>query len=342
MHPVFASAAGLAGRFLRWWRAELLASIPEPLRRRLVARRLVALTIGEHDVTVTGIAADGARIARGDGAALRRLLRPWDRFALRLSPDQVLRLRLDLPAAAEGALDQVVAFELERRTPFRSDEVHVIHLARGRTPGGDRAMVDVAMVPRAVLQGLLAEAHRLGVSPVRIEAPDGGRLPLLQPGRRTRLQRAGAVALAVMLAAVAAAAILVPLHERRSAAARLEAEADQARRTAAKVAGLQQEFERNLQREALLFEMKARFPPAARIIEELSQVLPDDTWLIQLEIADREVRLTGFSAAASQLVALLEASPLFRDVEFRSPVTQDQRTGRERFHIAVLTEASKR
>jgi len=48
-----------------------------------------------------------------------------------------------------------------------------------------------------------------------------------------------------------------------------------------------------------------------------------------------ELELTGITASSSDLVALLERSRRFRGTSFRSPVTPDKQTGRERFHIAV-------
>ena len=45
--------------------------------------------------------------------------------------------------------------------------------------------------------------------------------------------------------------------------------------------------------------------------------------------------MQGQSPAASALIGALESSGLFENVRFTSPVTQDRRSGLERFHITA-------
>ena len=72
-----------------------------------------------------------------------------------------------------------------------------------------------------------------------------------------------------------------------------------------------------------------------QLVDELTQLLPDDTWISQLDFKDREIQLRGNSAASAALIAALEASPLLRNARFRSPVTRDRRIGTERFHLSA-------
>ena len=45
--------------------------------------------------------------------------------------------------------------------------------------------------------------------------------------------------------------------------------------------------------------------------------------------------LQGQSTMSSSLIALIEASPLFENVEFRSPVVQVAGTDADRFHLSA-------
>jgi general secretion pathway protein L len=45
--------------------------------------------------------------------------------------------------------------------------------------------------------------------------------------------------------------------------------------------------------------------------------------------------MQGESPASSTLIGLLETSPLFRNVTYRSPVTQNRVTGAERFNLSA-------
>ena len=80
---------------------------------------------------------------------------------------------------------------------------------------------------------------------------------------------------------------------------------------------------------------KTRQPLVVQVLDELTRLIPDQAHLLQLELREKTVELHGFASTASDLIGLLEQSPLFKAPQFRSPVTQDRRSGAERFHISV-------
>jgi hypothetical protein len=51
-----------------------------------------------------------------------------------------------------------------------------------------------------------------------------------------------------------------------------------------------------------------------------------------------EVQLHGFARTASELIGLLDQSALFREPQFRAPVTQDPRHEAEQFHMSIGLE----
>jgi general secretion pathway protein L len=70
------------------------------------------------------------------------------------------------------------------------------------------------------------------------------------------------------------------------------------------------------------------------VLEELSARIPATAWVEHLTIQADGVRLTGYADSASELVTLLEASPLFKNVSFLSAITRT-REGKERFLIGM-------
>jgi general secretion pathway protein L len=58
------------------------------------------------------------------------------------------------------------------------------------------------------------------------------------------------------------------------------------------------------------------------VLRELTDLLPADVWLTNLTVDQNGIEISGFAAAASQLIPLIEASPTFERVEFTSPVTK--------------------
>ena len=75
--------------------------------------------------------------------------------------------------------------------------------------------------------------------------------------------------------------------------------------------------------------------PTICVLEEVAQRLPDSTWLDRFELRGETLQVAGSSDAASSLIEVLEGSAILSGARFVSPVTQDLRSGRERFHIST-------
>src|SRR4029453_14953929 len=73
-------------------------------------------------------------------------------------------------------------------------------------------------------------------------------------------------------------------------------------------------------------------PSQVQVLDDVTKLLPDDTWITQLEVKSaprgkeprRELLLRGESANAGRLVSLLEESKVFVDAAPRSPTTKIQ------------------
>jgi general secretion pathway protein L len=74
---------------------------------------------------------------------------------------------------------------------------------------------------------------------------------------------------------------------------------------------------------------------AVDILRELTQVIPDNTWVTEFRLMDKGIQLTGYAESASELIPLLEESPLFEDVAFRSAITKDAKQNKYRFVIGL-------
>jgi general secretion pathway protein L len=83
------------------------------------------------------------------------------------------------------------------------------------------------------------------------------------------------------------------------------------------------------------------------VLEELTRLLPDTTWVWNLKYNGKEMELSGFADSASDLIPLLDRSPLFEKVEFLAPVTKemqmrgDGNKEKERFKIKAKIEGRR-
>ena len=69
------------------------------------------------------------------------------------------------------------------------------------------------------------------------------------------------------------------------------------------------------------------------ILREVTQLLPEDTWLTGLTISENRIRLEGYADSSTALIPLLEKSPHIKNVRFSSPTYKDARMNKEKFRI---------
>jgi len=83
------------------------------------------------------------------------------------------------------------------------------------------------------------------------------------------------------------------------------------------------------------------------LLRELAQLLPNTVWVWNLKYGSREVEISGFADSASDLIPLLDKSPLFEKVEFLAPVTKERERKigvdkeKERFKIKMRVESGR-
>ncbi|WP_308874244.1 PilN domain-containing protein [Thiothrix subterranea] len=94
--------------------------------------------------------------------------------------------------------------------------------------------------------------------------------------------------------------------------------------------------------EALTFiESKRKTSPMALdVVETLSAMIPEHTWLERLEMQGDKLEIRGESGMALSLIDTLEDAAEFTAVRFKSPVTRNKDNGRDRFHIEATLEVS--
>jgi general secretion pathway protein L len=350
MSQIVALARSGLSAFFAWWSSELAGLLPRglsPNRRR--RRRLLALALDGNGAFLSqGSGAGGRLIGRSEldepdslKARIGKELGRRRQTVVRLAPQHGLKKSLELPAAAKDDLEHLLRFEMDRLTPFRAEEVLFAYRIASVDPQSRRLRVELQLAPKSVVEAALDEARRLGLVPVRVELGDADAaadeaLDLLPDERArgsgiSRLNRA----LALLAVLLAAAAVAIPLHERRSTAADLESEVAAARAEAEASLELRERLEQLSASTDFLAAEKMRVPMTSLILAEITRVVPDQAYLSQLDWRNGTLQLEGLAEAATSLVGLLDGSPMFGAPQFRSPVTPDRRTELERFHVAV-------
>ena len=360
----FARRSGVAG-FWPWWTAQLNAMVPPRPRAALERRRMRPVLVFEGDhatlwrsgmegeravmapATTIALTGDAASIAGAGRAAMASLASAsygasavTPKVLLSIPTREVLRKTLTLPAAVEPSLRQTLAYDLDRHTPFKPEEIYFDAAVVGRNADKKEIRVDLVSCRKGVVDAAVRHATAWGakVSAAVPEPPAtaaASRLNLLPHESRPShavWKRWQFWLPLILVAAVALAAIAIPLWQKRDYAIALNGLAADARAQANISDTLRTELETKVGDYNFALDRKYAYPSALRVVDEVSRVLPDDTWLTQMELktiakgkeTQREILVRGETANAGRLVQLFEESPLFAQTAPRSPTTKIQ------------------
>ena len=83
---------------------------------------------------------------------------------------------------------------------------------------------------------------------------------------------------------------------------------------------------------------KHQSPSSVIVLEALSQILPDHTYVTEMRIEGDKLRLIGVTRDAPALIRLIEQSANFTRATFFAPTTRGPSDPGERFHIEAQIE----
>src|SRR5262249_9148584 len=281
------------------------ASAPE--RIRIVNGEVVAIT-----PTLPSPASGGGK---GGGAAA---VLKASRAELVLQPERFVIRPLELPRRAIEFLDGIVRAQIDRLTPWSAENAAFGWSAPVEIPN-ERVLVTVAATARNLVMPFVSAIAGLGadsiaVSTVAPEAQNGtpaikvfdqrvrGALEL----NRVRRALAMALLVAAVLAGGAIAAEVIGGGE-------LDARhADVTSRIAAQRAKLRAGSDAlRDSADAALGRRPHDMPPSVIVLEVLSQILPDHTYVTELRIQGDKMQVIGVTRDAPSLIRLIEQSQHF-------------------------------
>ena len=257
--------------------------------------------------------------------------------------DKVLSRHITLPIAAEENLGEVLGFEMDLHTPFTVSQVYYDYTIIGRDNARQTLTVDLVFAPRDAVESLIEQASSLGLQTdvVTCRRRDNSNLqPVnLLPQDKRRARRLDMknlnLALTALLAVLLVAAITIPIVQKNRVIEEIEAQVQAAAAEAREGSELRQNLENMADASRFLIEKKATQTMIVELIDEVSRLLPDHTWISRLDLADGQLQLQGQSSASASLIATIESSPRFANARFRSPVVQVAGSDKERFHISA-------
>ena len=361
-------------RFFSWWSAELVGLLPPRFMRALgVGRDRLRVTVsGDHaglaleDAAgireLGSISLSAAAVAKAkpdepvlepslEGVALRPIedvlgdidLERCEILVL-LSADRALKRELTLPRVPDADQRRAIEREVERYTPFRAAQVYLFYTVDAKRSDDRSLIAEMAVAPRRFVDSVVDRLVAAGASRGNIKVGIAGIEGVLPadadqedapaPIVPSSLPRPMAYAL-IAIGILAVTALLSPVLRLYIARMPLAERASQTRSNADEVRRLLGEVEKLGQGLDTIVRAKLEAPSVVRVLDRLTALMPDDTYLDQFNVVGREIEIEGTTRASAQLVHLLESTPMFSKVTYVSPVTRDPVSGAERFHFSI-------
>lgn len=268
-----------------------------------------------------------------------------DALAVELPEQLILQRNLVFPVMSEEDTAMAVAIDVKANSPFLSEDLMWGFAAR-RTGSAQQQVQTLLVSRKQITQFLDGRTKSLpeGQTP-EVWVLTDSRLPIVITGfgearraKKTMARRRVALALLASLLMLFALIALTPSLQLRSRALEaMDAYASASQRTATLMARREALVQVTDQLSALK-ELLADRVDSLKVFDALTQVLPDDTSLMTLQIQGLKVSIAGQTPNAAALMQLLGAQPGLREVRAPTAATRPLGTTKDSFSIEFMLD----
>ena len=282
----------------------------------------------------------GVRLPEATGAKAPRFV------AIQIPEDMVLRRSMVLPRMSQAHGADAMLLEVASNNPFPADD-----LAWGamvREPNGSQTQVELAMTSRRHVTGFMQQRWpELAAAEKQPEVwtLSGQNLPIVLRGfgevhrlDHAAIERRWNWALAGIILALAAMAAVTPTIQLRLRVQEAVAAYDAVLRRVAPLVRKRDELALMNDKVRSLELIAAERVDPAGVMEYLTRILPDDTYLYSLDIQKTKITASGHTVDASALLRKLSLDPRLKNVKAPMAVTRLPGATKEAFIIEFSME----
>ncbi len=336
----------------------LAQMVPSAMKRKSVPAQI------ELDVRRDGVLLSAPKNAKiqfdpvliKDASELGRFIQASEGDLRRTENDKTIRLTIDKGRFISRKLSDIqlpksmgenmAAIDMQGATPFDPNEVHLLRGETNQTDSSTRYAIIKKVIVDPIVRQVETSGYRINSIEFQADgetfAANPASLKTVIPLRRGQVMQGNIMKLAISVFLVGILLTLGNVHWRHlEANAALDQAISEESEKASAVRRLIAQRNESLSQLTTVRSEKDGAVPIVVVMEELSRVIPDNTWITDLEINAGVVNISGFSADAAKLIPMLEASEYFQGTTFRSPVLKVNVQVGERFSIVTRTRVEK-
>ena len=327
----------------------ILMSRFAPLRKvRLVENKSGEFVVHTNEgIADSSFTHDRIRIVDGQidhrsGSAMTSTTLAGSHIELVLQSDRFIFRPLELPTRANEFMPGIVRSQIDRITPWNAADA-AFGWSEPVQTDGEKMVVTIVATTLSSIRPYVQAIADIGTQSIAVfttqpEADsDAGPIKVWEQRGRVakdvgRIRRA-----LVAVLAIGCITASIAIGTNAFVGMNLTVQQDELARqlsVARSAAGLgsMTAAERSLERR------KYERPLTVLVLEALSKILPDQTYVTELRLEGNKVRLTGITRDAPSLIGLMEQSGRFSQATFFAPTTRSPSDPGESFHIEVVVK----
>ena len=354
------------GRFFHWWTEELTGLFGRSSRssaNQQIPRYIVCIEQDGFRLIDRANVNPDAAFNRNDATqSLPVILQRLSEVA-QAQDSQTIGLRLpytacyirniDIPSVADTHVRDLLALDLERNSPFESSAIYTAHVENSPSQISGKALGRLSfsqvILKRSSVTDVIENIASVGLKVTYIDcwnATGTAALPInfIQPDQSeaglSQRPNSMQIIFAALALALTASATYMGISRYDRALTDIQGQTQAAKAKAQSSRDVLVRSKAQLSDLTALQRYRDTHAPKSHAINELTRLLPDTVWLIDLRFEGTTIDLSGLATSAAGVVRILDQSAAFTDVALTSAVTFDQQQQRERFSLRMKSRMS--
>ena len=256
-----------------------------------------------------------------------------------LLPSRFLFRPLELPKRAAEYLEGIVRSQIDRLTPWAANEA-VYSWTPPVDAANERIHLMIAATARAMVAPYLQAIATLGSSSIAVTTvslnSDSNAVPIkIYEQRISAVDTARIRSILVAVFLISGLSATISIGVSAVIADNLGSEQQELlRKISARRAAMRNVSDLSGGSALQALERRKQTTPSSVIVlEALSTLLPDDTYVTEFRVDGEKLQIVGITNDAPSLIRLIERSPHFKRATFFAPTTRSPGETRDRFHI---------